>query len=116
MIDGRPLYPNGHHPVTLDQSLDYTTIVYPLPRTGRKVKYYFIDFDLSKHFKDDESPLALGTFGRFKAPELSETVPYNAFMVDVWILGRTYERDLLEVHMNALLKSSGLSISSPEIS
>lgn len=97
-MDGIPLYPRGHHPVRLWLAPDGKKDVHPLSRTDHPVRYYFIDFGISSRFKYGESPFVLGTQGRDKAPELSKRVSYNAFRVDVWMLGRVYEEDFLEVY------------------
>ncbi|THH16777.1 hypothetical protein EUX98_g9249 [Antrodiella citrinella] len=65
----------------------------------RPVKYYFIDWGLSSYFREGESPYVLGTkCADHNAPELSNVHPYNAFMLDVFILGHMYEDDLLKVY------------------
>lgn len=97
MMDGSPLYPQGFHPVHIGHSSDFTHEVHPLSRVDHSVTYYFVDFGLSSRFRDGESPLVLGTKGGDKAPELSNVVPYNAFMVDIWMLGRVYEQHFTQV-------------------
>ncbi|KAF8217719.1 hypothetical protein K438DRAFT_2006766, partial [Mycena galopus ATCC 62051] len=55
------------------------------------VDYYYIDFGLSMHYpKGRDTALTTGTLRNFRTiPELSETVPYNPFKVDVFQLGLT---------------------------
>ncbi|KAF8206232.1 kinase-like domain-containing protein [Mycena galopus ATCC 62051] len=55
------------------------------------VDYYYIDFGLSRHYpKGKDTALTMGTLRTFPTiPELSETVPYNPFKVDVFQLGLT---------------------------
>ena len=70
----------------------------PLSRTSSPVRYYFIDFGLSRMFKERESPLVLGRTGRDKEiPELSSEVPYDAFRADVFALGNLYYKELVSV-------------------
>ena len=70
----------------------------PLSRTSCPVRYYFIDFGLSRMFKEGESPLVLGRTGRDKEiPELSSEVPYDAFRADVFALGNLYYKELVSV-------------------
>lgn len=94
-MDASALYPRGHHPVRLD--LDYTGD-HPsevLPRNGARLRYYYIDFGLSTFV---EAPVHLnkfviGAFGREQTvPELSFRTPYDAFKVDIYILGRLFEK------------------------
>ena len=94
MMDGRPLFPQGHHPVRLGYSIDGLCEVTPLSRTENPVRYYYIDFDLSIRFAEGEPHLALGDVGREdKVPELSSDIPYNPFKVDVFALGNMYYKE-----------------------
>ncbi|KAJ7468315.1 hypothetical protein B0H11DRAFT_46881 [Mycena galericulata] len=54
------------------------------------IDYYYIDFGLSMYFPDGkETALTTGTLRTFKTiPELSQTVPYNPFKVDIFQLGQ----------------------------
>ncbi|KAJ7450258.1 kinase-like domain-containing protein [Mycena galericulata] len=58
------------------------------------VDYYYIDFGLSLRFPDGkDSARHLGTLRTFPTiPELSQTVPYNPFKVDVFQLGLTIHK------------------------
>ncbi|KAH8103569.1 kinase-like domain-containing protein [Cristinia sonorae] len=99
MMDGRPLFPEDHHPVLTSQTPDVSRDATHLKRLQHPVKYYYVDFGLSTHFKDGEPPYVLGTKGADQsAPELSDETPYNAFMLDVYVLGHVYESDLLQVY------------------
>lgn len=53
------------------------------------VKYYFIDFGISTRFSPDEHPrLVVGRQGLDdKVPELSDTVPYDPFKTNIFIIG-----------------------------
>lgn len=55
------------------------------------VDYYYIDFGLSAWYPDGkEDALRIGVVGQVKSvPELSATVPYNHFKVDIYQLGYT---------------------------
>lgn len=88
MMDAKPLYPDGHHPVRLEASPDALYDVIPLPRTGRSIRYYYIDFGLSVKFPEGAPSLVVGDVGRdADVPELSPDVPYDAFPVDIYALG-----------------------------
>ncbi|KAK6977715.1 kinase domain-containing protein [Favolaschia claudopus] len=58
------------------------------------VRYYYIDFGLSMYFrKGKDAALTTGTLRTFKTiPELSLTVPYNPFKVDIFQLGLTMHK------------------------
>ncbi|RPD57198.1 hypothetical protein L226DRAFT_113083 [Lentinus tigrinus ALCF2SS1-7] len=96
MMDGRALYPEGHHPVRLNYSPDAVHEIRPLSRSSCGVRYYFIDFGLSTRFKEGESSLVLGRAGRDKQiPELSSDVPYDAYQADVFALGNLYYKEFV---------------------
>lgn len=98
MMDGRSLYPNDHHPVRMDYSPDALYELHPLSRIDHPVRYYFIDFELSTRFLEGGSSYVLGRKGRDKeVPELSSTVPYDAFKVDIYSLGNLYDKEFLQV-------------------
>ncbi|KAJ7018970.1 kinase-like domain-containing protein [Mycena alexandri] len=57
------------------------------------LQYYYIDFGLSMHFPHRDSARMTGTLRTFPMiPELSLTVPYNPFYVDVFQLGLVMSR------------------------
>ncbi|KAJ2971901.1 hypothetical protein NUW54_g12389 [Trametes sanguinea] len=91
MMDARKLFPIGYHPVRLDYTPDTLYPVTALPRAGRDVRYFYIDFGLSVRFPQGSSTYVVGDVGRdAEVPELSETIPYDAFKVDIYSLGNLY--------------------------
>ncbi|CCM01524.1 uncharacterized protein FIBRA_03580 [Fibroporia radiculosa] len=97
MMDGRPLYPHGHHPVRRNYTTDGVFDVVPLSRLDCPVRYYFIDFGISTRFLEGSSTYVLGRQGRDKdVPELSSEVPYDAFKVDIFTLGNLYRTEFYE--------------------
>jgi hypothetical protein len=106
-MDARPLYPQGFHPLRPKYSKDAVFELTPLDRIDHPVRYYFIDFGLSTRFLPGESPLVTGINGRDQdVPELSPDVPYDAFKVDVFILGNVYRKDLCDVGLVVARNSS----------
>ena len=98
MMDSRSLYPEGHHPVRIDDAPDGITDARPLSRSNCQVRYYYIDFGLSALFEEGESPLVLGRTGRDKEiPELSNEVPYDAYRADIFALGNLYYKEFISV-------------------
>lgn len=77
-------------------SVDYCTTK---PRSEVDIKYYFIDFGLSALYPSLEArEKELEGWGRYKqAPELSRTVPYDVFPLDVWCLGQVFQDVSLKV-------------------
>ncbi|KAH8103577.1 kinase-like domain-containing protein [Cristinia sonorae] len=101
MMDGEILYPQGHHPIRVHRTPDFSGFSRVLRRSGHSIKYYFIDFGMSSYFEPGESPYVLGAKGANRtAPELSTKIPYNAFMLDVYILGHAYDVELLQEFIN----------------
>ncbi|KAI0669476.1 kinase-like domain-containing protein [Trametes maxima] len=94
MMDAKSLYPTGHHPIRLGYTSDGMYPVSPLPRAGRGVRYFYIDFGLSLQIPKGASSLVIGDVGRnADVPELSDDVPYDAFKVDVFALGDLYSKE-----------------------
>lgn len=95
MMEATSLFPNGHHPVHPEFALDlqessrpYTRFEAPTP-----VRYFFLDFGLSSHIQPGSSKFVVGVFGQDReVPELSATVPYDAFKLDIFILGNVLRR------------------------
>ncbi|KAI0325868.1 kinase-like protein [Cubamyces sp. BRFM 1775] len=97
MMDAEVLFPDGHHPVRLDYTPDAVYPVSPLPRAGHDIKYYYIDFGLACRFQEGESPYVVGDVGRdTEVPELSSTVPYDPFKMDIFALGNLYFKEFAQ--------------------
>ncbi|KZV68671.1 hypothetical protein PENSPDRAFT_609701 [Peniophora sp. CONT] len=102
LMDASSLYPNGHHPVNLDFSSDFKTIVDPLRRSKHTVRYYYVDFGISTYFPSTStSTLVTGIFGRNQnVPELSDIVPYDPFKVDIFSMGQVFEELFIKPYSN----------------
>ncbi len=99
-MDGQPLYPQGHHPVRLHYAPDNVHHATPLARIDNPVRYFYIDFGISHRFAAGSKPMLLGRKGRNQqVPELSSTVPYDAFKVDVYGLGDVYAKEFVDVRV-----------------
>lgn len=96
------MYPRGHHPILDDHLPDCSRIAPVRPRAGADVKYYFTDFGISTRFAaDDETKLVLGSKGLDKSPpELSDTVPYDPFKLDIYILGNLFRKTFTQKYRN----------------
>ena len=99
MMDGNPLYPGGFHPIRNVFALDGTGVAWPLSRSHFHVQYYYIDFSLSVYIPPGVQPkLAVGIFGRDQEPpELSESIPYDPFKLDIFILGNVLRKSFYDV-------------------
>jgi hypothetical protein len=78
------ILPSSHNGVSFNLTWKHRCTVEP-------VQYFFIDFGLSKWYHNGpENATALGVVGQLKdIPELSDTVPYNPFKLDICQFGRT---------------------------
>ncbi|KAJ7139329.1 hypothetical protein C8R44DRAFT_547735, partial [Mycena epipterygia] len=59
------------------------------PNLRRPIAYYVIDFGLSQEYHDilPQNVTAVRRYGQDKTvPELSDTVPYNPFKVDIYMI------------------------------
>jgi len=90
MMDASPMYPEPYHPVRLDMKRDWTGPVKHFTRTERPVKYYFIDFGLSRRYtaedKDPREDIIIPgdkTVPEFQGPD----EPCNPYHTDVYCMG-----------------------------
>jgi len=100
LMDPVGMFPNGYNPVQPSSALDKANVpVSWRPRMLSSPRYYFIDFERSvKYNSYDERGLVVGTNVHAKgAPELSRTVPYDPFPMDVFALGAHLETLIIDV-------------------
>ncbi|KAI0774952.1 hypothetical protein BD413DRAFT_309400 [Trametes elegans] len=96
-MDADALYPGGHDPVRRGCSPDGVYEVSPLARIDHSVLYYFIDFGLACHLPPGSPSLVFGDVGRDSdVPELSSSIPYDAFKMDIFALGNLYAMEFTE--------------------
>jgi hypothetical protein len=102
-MDGRRLFPEGfnaRYPWAKPSSLGDAR--HQSRTSVGRIKYFYIDFGLSTYHGPGSPKVALGTFGRDRdAPELSNTIPYDPFKLDVRILGNVF-KELLEVGLTLI--------------
>lgn len=103
-MDGRALYPRGHHPIRKNRSLDTIEVLTPLQRIDHPVRYFFVDFGLSVRFPPGSPTLVVGDVGRdAEVPELSSTVPYDPFKADIYALGNLFDKEFEQVRRASTL-------------
>jgi len=105
MFDATAMYPEGFHPYVHYKKRDEFGIVRDyLNRTDvlSSIRYYFTDFGISTHFADPSQPrLVTGSHCQDKeVPELSDSLPYDPFKTDIFILGNVYQTCLTDVYSN----------------
>ena len=94
MVDSTKLVPDGNVSFLKPaRTEDWSRLLTPVVRRSvAPLKYFFIDFETAIFFPpDDKNPLCVGRFGQeHDAPELSDTVPYNPFKLDIYQLGMIF--------------------------
>lgn len=103
-MDASSIYPDGFHPVHSHFLTDSMTVANCLPRSSGAVKYYYVDFGISSYFSLERGRgrLVRGADGRDReVPELSNTVPYDPFKVDIFILGNLFRHEFYEVRLSS---------------
>ncbi|TFY55072.1 hypothetical protein EVG20_g9454 [Dentipellis fragilis] len=104
MMDATPMYPKPWHPVKLDMRRDWKGKAKHFTRTERPVKYYYVDYGLSQHFKPGSTsswpPLVLPVHGVDKTvPENQEDkydTPCNPFATDIYYLGNLIRESFMQ--------------------
>ena len=90
MVDPSKLCPEGFHFGDPRYRDDFRTPSRWLERRSvAPLDYYFIDFELAEYFPPSlDNRLCIGFYGQNKnVPEMSLTVPYDPFKLDVFQLG-----------------------------
>jgi hypothetical protein len=112
VVDASRMVPGGFHflrPCTHDgvtylhfDSDDSDPLVLKSRTRAGPLRYYYIDFGLSDQFSSFEArELVIGLYGQLGiyVPEISDTVPYDAFKVDVRLVGEMLVREFLLVRV-----------------
>ncbi|KAA1472467.1 hypothetical protein DENSPDRAFT_778324 [Dentipellis sp. KUC8613] len=102
MMDADAMYPHGFHPVRDLYLPDGVTPAWPKSRLEKGVKYYYVDYGISSLIpKDSTNKLVTGTLGRDQeVPELSESIPYDPFKVDIFVLGNVFKEEIYDKYTN----------------
>ncbi|KAI0368266.1 hypothetical protein BV20DRAFT_1022672 [Pilatotrama ljubarskyi] len=99
MMDPTPLVSEPYHPLFPDLSYDGRRKVKVSTRTEHPVKYYFIDFGISRKYPDDcTSPREPPIWGGVKTvPEFQHSnEPQDPFPTDIYYLGNLLREDFVE--------------------
>lgn len=99
MMDPTGLFPDLYHPQVPDMNYEYTDLAKRFTRTKAPIKYYLIDFGISRKFNPaDGPPRELPIRGGDKsAPENDSEEPIDPFPTDVYYLGNMIREDILDV-------------------
>ena len=94
------MFPNGYHAFSQSFEPDFIRVARPKRRRGAKgIKYIIIDFGISSRFASvEDREFVYGCMAADPTiPELSDSLPYDPFSLDVYTLGNVYKQQLLEV-------------------
>ena len=99
MYSAKKVFPEGYHPAAKVYNSNAKGIARFISRTvAGGVKYLITDFGLSSRFEVDDDRRVLGLFCQDKTvPELSDTIPYDPFPVDIYTLGNVFKEDFVDV-------------------
>ncbi|EJF57684.1 hypothetical protein DICSQDRAFT_140238 [Dichomitus squalens LYAD-421 SS1] len=110
MYDPRPMYPNMFHPRKPNRTVDFKARAKHTTRTAAPVRYYYIDFGLSRRYNPEDGPPREHPIegGDKSVPEFQnwngELV--DPFPTDIYYLGSMIKRTVLEPYRGAeFLKS-----------
>ncbi|KAI0643709.1 hypothetical protein C8Q79DRAFT_1120660 [Trametes meyenii] len=105
MMDATQLYPQGFHPVQTENLPDISGPAPVLPRSSVSLRYFFLDFGISTRFPAGSEAAERRVLGRDglerSVPELSDTVPYDPFQVDIYILGALFKQIMIDPFSNS---------------
>ncbi|KAJ8463347.1 hypothetical protein ONZ51_g10315 [Trametes cubensis] len=112
MMDPRPLYPNLYHFINTSQKRDLSGSAKHYTRTRAPVKYYFIDFGISRKYNPANGPPRscpiLG--GDKSVPEFKKSLdPCDPFPTDIYYLGNV----IRIVFLQACTEYTGLEFMQP---
>jgi hypothetical protein len=98
-MDGHPLYDELFRPFHPNRSHDGKRFIRPKHlRSQKPVRYYYIDFDYVKWFREPTAPrFVSGSRARERAPEQMSGDPYDPFKGDIFQLGAVIRRELIPV-------------------
>jgi hypothetical protein len=105
MMDARPLYPNGYHPIQTFRNRNFRGSAKYYTRTERPPRYFLIDFGLSRRYDPkDGPPLELPIRGGDKTvPEFQEEgydKPSDPFATDIYYVGNMIKENFLDVSLS----------------
>jgi hypothetical protein len=100
MMDASAMFPLGFHPLFPSFLQENISEIAPvLPRSQVRVSYFFVDYGISSYFPPGQPRgLVAGGDGRDQdVPELSDTIPYDPFPVDIFIIANMFRIELFQV-------------------
>ncbi|KLO13853.1 hypothetical protein SCHPADRAFT_852018 [Schizopora paradoxa] len=103
MMDAPSIFPRGFHPTNIatDRGGVFSITTIPRYKATGPIRYYLIDFGISRIYEPDEEHLYIGDDGADRdIPELSDDVAYDPFRADVFILGNILKKHFIPMYKN----------------
>ncbi|KAF8200021.1 hypothetical protein K438DRAFT_1583130 [Mycena galopus ATCC 62051] len=99
MMDGACLFPQGFHPQEQDRLPDFKPDAPYHTRTRLPVKYYFIDYGISRRYDPANGPPLEGIIlgGDKSPPEHAQNHECDPFPTDIYFIGNLIRREFLDV-------------------
>ncbi|KAF9066605.1 hypothetical protein BDP27DRAFT_1297156 [Rhodocollybia butyracea] len=96
MMDWYPMFKDPPHPFHPYKNRDWSGNSKPRSRTLHPIKYYWIDYDMSKQYEPNSSPLQPSGYGGDQSvPEFRRNELCNPFKVDVYCAGNVIRTNFL---------------------
>ena len=111
-MDAPSVFPNGFHPAnsSKDRGGVQSVITIPRHKASGPIKYYYIDFGISRRYEEGEKHIVIGDDGDDREiPEMSDVDVYDPFPADVFILGNVFRKRFLSVSSLALRRITRLT-------
>lgn len=110
MFDPKPMYPDMYHPRRRERKRDFTGKAKHYSRTESPVKYYYVDFGLSRKYEsEDYPPRELPILGGDKSvPEFQGNgydKAVDPFPTDIYYLGNLIRMAFIRVRQRLILTS-----------
>lgn len=100
MMDPRPTFPNGFHPLEMSRSRDFRSSAKSYTRTSKPTRYLYIDFGISAKFEPGEERTVFPHIGGDKSvPEFQGDGlrrPHDPFPTDIYYLGNLIRENFLK--------------------
>ncbi len=110
-MDAPSVFPNGFHPcdITKDRGGFHRVKTIPRHKASGPIRYYFIDFGISRLYKPGDHHFVVGDDGADRdIPEMSDDEFYDPFPADVFILGNFFKRYFLPVRIVSFYNARSL--------
>ena len=96
MFDSSKMYPNGFHPVKINQNKNFKGTAKAYTRTQRPPRYYFINFGLSSQYPSRDAMDEPQQGEDKSAPEHRSVQRCNPFHTDIYYIGNLVRQEFMK--------------------